>query len=152
MAGVVRAHEAAREYGLRLIIGSEFRLEDGSRLVLLAPNRAAYGQICRLITITRRRAGKGEYRLEPEDLDEELNDTLAIWKPRQRPAPDHNHAVAQPANQLTSQPTNEALAARLKARFGGRLWLGATRLLVPGERDWFDALDELGRRHDIPRL
>src|SRR5699024_3936050 len=77
---------------------------------------------------------------------------LAIWKPRQRPAPDHNHAVAQPANQLTSQPTNEALAARLKARFGGRLWLGATRLLVPGERDWFDALDELGRRHDIPRL
>ena len=152
MAGVVRAHEAAREHGLQLIVGSEFRLEDDSRLVLLAPNRAAYGQICRLITTARRRAGKGEYRLEPEDLGAGLDDVLAIWKPRQRPAPDHNHAAAQPANQQTSKPANDIHAAWLKARFGGRLWLGTTRLLVPGERDWFDELDKLGRRNDIPRL
>ena len=40
VAGVVRAHVAARERGLKLIIGSEFRLEDGLRCVLLARDRA----------------------------------------------------------------------------------------------------------------
>ena len=39
LAGVVRAHTAARECGLALVIGSEFTLEDGLRLVLLATDR-----------------------------------------------------------------------------------------------------------------
>ena len=60
VAGAVRAHVAAREYGLKLIVGSEFRLEDGLRCVLLATDRAGYGQLCRLITRARRAAGKGE--------------------------------------------------------------------------------------------
>ena len=38
-AGVVRAHVAAKSLGLKLIIGTEFQLEDGPRLVLLATNR-----------------------------------------------------------------------------------------------------------------
>ncbi len=136
MAGIVRAHEAARDCDLKLIIGSEFRLDDGSRLVLLATSRCAYAQICRLITRARRRALKGEYQLEAIDLDTGLDEVLAIWKPaRQEPAhPDQN------------------LAIRLKRLFEGRLWLGATRLLVPGEREWFDWLDALGRRLVIPRL
>src|SRR6056297_4113018 len=50
VAGVVRAWEAAREHGLKLIIGSEFRLDDGLRLVLLATDREGYGHLCRLIT------------------------------------------------------------------------------------------------------
>jgi len=81
MAGVVRAHEAARECAIRLIIGSEFRLDDGTHLVLLAPNQSAYAQICRLITRARRRAGKGEYRVLPEDLETGLDEVLVIWKP-----------------------------------------------------------------------
>jgi error-prone DNA polymerase len=132
MAGAVRAHEAAREHGVHLIVGSEFHLDD-LHLVLLAPDRVAYAQICRLITRARRRAGKGEYRLEPEDLDQDLENVLAIWKPAR-------------------QPANEALAAWLKQRFGNRLWLGASRLLVPGEREWFRELERLGERHGIPRL
>ena len=56
MAGVVKAHVAAREHGVKLIVGSEFKLEDELLLVLLAPNRVGYGQICNLITIARRRA------------------------------------------------------------------------------------------------
>ena len=50
VAGVVRAHVAAREHALPLIVGSEFRLEDGLHLVLLATSRGGYGQLCRLIT------------------------------------------------------------------------------------------------------
>ena len=40
VAGVVRAHMAAREHALPLIVGSEFRLEDGLQLVMLATSRA----------------------------------------------------------------------------------------------------------------
>ena len=37
MSGIVRAHSAAREYGLKkLIIGSEFKMQSGRKLVVLA--------------------------------------------------------------------------------------------------------------------
>jgi error-prone DNA polymerase len=64
LAGVVRAHVAAREHGknFQLIIGSEFALDDGLRLVLLATNRAGHGNLSELITRGRRNAVKGEYR------------------------------------------------------------------------------------------
>ena len=58
VAGVVRAHMAAKEHGLKLIIGSEFRLTDGLRFVVLATNRRAYGLLCALITTGRRAAEK----------------------------------------------------------------------------------------------
>src|SRR6056297_654284 len=74
MAGVVRAHEAARDCAMKLIVGSEVRLRgDGFRLVLLAPDQTAYSQICRLITRARRRAPKGQYDVRLDDLDERLD-------------------------------------------------------------------------------
>jgi error-prone DNA polymerase len=68
VAGAVRAHVAAKARGFRIIIGSEFRLVDGLRCVLLATDRQGYGQLCRLITRARRAAPKGQYRLEREDF------------------------------------------------------------------------------------
>ena len=51
MSGVVKAHVAARECGLKLIVGSEFFLNEDIHLLLLAPNREAYGQMsCALDT------------------------------------------------------------------------------------------------------
>jgi len=44
VAGVVRAHLAAKAYGLPLVVGSEIALEDGPRLVLLAEDREGYRQ------------------------------------------------------------------------------------------------------------
>ena len=96
VSGVVRAHVAAREHSLPLIVGSEFRLEDGLRLVLLATSREGYGQLCRLITRARRAATKGSYRLTRDDLApttgapfEEtlpaLDDCLALWLPDKTP-------------------------------------------------------------------
>src|SRR3990170_3642703 len=45
LAGVVRAHVAAKEQGLKLIVGTQVVLEDGCRLVLLATDRRSYGAI-----------------------------------------------------------------------------------------------------------
>ena len=46
--GVVRAHVKAREVGLKLIIGSEISIDDGSTIVLLAQDRGGYANLCRL--------------------------------------------------------------------------------------------------------
>src|SRR5271166_5499893 len=52
LAGIVRAHLAARELGVQLIIGSRLSFQDGSPDLLCYPqDRAAYGRLCRLLTI-----------------------------------------------------------------------------------------------------
>lgn len=102
LAGIVRAWQAAKDTGLSLLIGSEVRIEDGPKLVLLAENLAGYQALCRLITQARRRAKKGSYQLLREDLDAPLDGLLAIWLPEN----DSRHAPW------------------LHARFPERLWLG----------------------------
>jgi error-prone DNA polymerase len=68
LAGVVRAHVAAKEAGLKLLIGAEIVPVDGPALVLLATDRVAYGRLSRLITTGRRRAPKGECRITMDDV------------------------------------------------------------------------------------
>ena len=64
LAGIVRAHVEDEKCRLPLIVGSEFRLDDGLRLVLLATDRESYGRLSALITRGRRNgAAKGSYRL-----------------------------------------------------------------------------------------
>jgi error-prone DNA polymerase len=69
LAGAVRAHLAAREHRLKLIVGAEFRLTDGTQLALLATNRRSYGALAALITTGRRRAQKGRYALARADVE-----------------------------------------------------------------------------------
>ena len=59
LAGVVRAHAAAKESKLKLLIGAEIHPEGWPALVVLATNRAAYANLSRLLTVGRRRAPKG---------------------------------------------------------------------------------------------
>ena len=47
LAGIVRAHVAAKECGLKLIVGSEIRFSDGPCVVLLATNRSRLRQSLR---------------------------------------------------------------------------------------------------------
>src|SRR5262245_13582437 len=50
LAGIVRALEAAEAFDLKLIVGSEFRIENGPKLVLLAETLTGYQRLCQLIT------------------------------------------------------------------------------------------------------
>ena len=81
-AGVVRALEAAREFEVSLIVGTEVTLQDGLKLVLLAENAAGYSNLCQLITHGRRRAAKGTYTLTRADLAASLLGVLVLWIPR----------------------------------------------------------------------
>jgi len=80
-AGLVKAHMAAKEHDIHLIVGAEFHLEEGLHLVLLAPDRNAYGQLSGLITKLRRRSPKGTYRMTLNDLNWAIDGCLALWIP-----------------------------------------------------------------------
>lgn len=134
LAGIVRAHVAAKEAGLQLIVGSEFRLEDGLRLVLLAPEREAYGDLCELITRGRRRAAKGSYLLRREDIADFGGRLLALYLP----APPEEHARAL-----------EELAW-LQSRLGERLWLAVELLQSQNDVAELQRLQALGTTLGVP--
>ena len=95
LAGIVRAFEASRNTGVPLIVGSEFRLVDGTRFVLLVQDQVGYEALCSLITTGRRAAGKGCYRLTREDFTRpglDLSGLLCLWLPS--PHPDEVQADA----------------------------------------------------------
>ncbi|MDE2256329.1 MAG: error-prone DNA polymerase [Xanthomonadaceae bacterium] len=94
LAGIVRAHEASKETGISLIVGTEIRLPDGLHLVLLAESLAGYQTLCALITHGRRNADKGEYRLTRADC-ENLVGVLALWVPGKTPRREDGAWVAR---------------------------------------------------------
>ncbi|GAB3732269.1 error-prone DNA polymerase [Luteimonas pelagia] len=85
LAGIVRALEASRLTGMKLVVGSEFTLDCGLRLVLLAETAAGYGHLCRLITRARRGVRKGTYRIARTDFDAGLAGLFALWLPGDTP-------------------------------------------------------------------
>ncbi|WP_371355856.1 error-prone DNA polymerase [Pseudomonas chlororaphis] len=106
LAGIVRAWQASKDCNLPLIVGSEMRLDDGPRLVLLVESLEGYQGLCRLITRARRRAQKGQYQLLREDFEQPLPGLLALWL-----------ADAQP------QGEQQEAGRWLQQVFADRLWL-----------------------------
>ena len=68
LAGIVRAHVAAKQLGMKFVVGAEITPCDAPPLVLWPTDRAAYGRLARLITLGRRRAEKGQCRLTLDDV------------------------------------------------------------------------------------
>ncbi|HEX5393951.1 MAG TPA: error-prone DNA polymerase [Rhodocyclaceae bacterium] len=114
-AGVVRAHEAAKKVGIKLLIGTEITLVDGMKLVLLAQNREGYGNLSATVTLGRKAAEKGAYRLSRGDLGWGVADCLALW-------------VAGPE-------ATEADGRWLTERFPGRAWIAFERHLEADDNE-----------------
>jgi len=51
LAGMVRAHKQAKEEGARLIVGCRLGFTDGTELIVFPRDRAAYGRLCRLLSL-----------------------------------------------------------------------------------------------------
>jgi len=81
LAGVVRAHAAAKNAGLKLLIGAQITPNDAAPVLLHATNFAGYRRLSRLITRGRRSAKKGECRLSFQDIAEHAGDLLAVIVP-----------------------------------------------------------------------
>ncbi len=121
LAGVVRAHVAARGQPLRLLIGAGVTLEDGPRLLLHAQDRAGYGRLARLITRGRRRADKGSYRLSLSDVLDHAQGLLAT-------VADPGHDPRTPA-----PPPDRRALQRLREAFGEGASLAVTLLRGPDD-------------------
>ncbi len=67
-AGVVRAHQAAKEYGVRLIVGTRLVTREGFEVIAYPQDRTAYGCLCKLLTLGKRRTRKGECDLGLDDV------------------------------------------------------------------------------------
>ena len=110
LAGVVKAHVAAKRCAIKLIIGSEFNLVEGIRLIALAPTREAYAELSGLISRSRRRSPKGEYTTRLRDVIFHLKRCFIIWLPGDS---EHELGTGQQLARLCS----------------GRIWIGSSYLL-----------------------
>ena len=68
--GIVRGHGAAKERGLKYIVGVDLVLTDGTEILAYPKDRAAFGRLARLLTIGKRRTEKGQCELELSDVFE----------------------------------------------------------------------------------
>ena len=132
MSGIVRAHSAARRFGLKkLIIGSEFKLQSGRKIVALARNKNGYASLCQLISTARRAAEKGSYALTRAAFESGLPDCLVLW------VPDRDFAL-------------DVEDHWLRETFRDRLWI-AVELLADGrQQEQLARLQEEGRRLKLP--
>ena len=107
LAGVVRAHAAAKTVGLRLLVGCRLVFNDGAALIVYPRDRAAYGRLCRLLSI-----GKSGVEGWTTDADEPRIPKGECWL-------DFDQAVALGEGMVALVPApvslDDAFEARLKA-------------------------------------
>ncbi|WP_372783701.1 error-prone DNA polymerase [Litorivivens sp.] len=135
LAGIVRANIAANERQLKLIVGSEFHLEEGLHLVLLCPNKRAYIELSGLITQARLNSEKGSYRLSLKDLTQRIRHCFALW--------------LLPYNEKDFTE-HTAYAESLKNLFNDRLWIGFQRLHRQGEQLFYQRCHALANDWNLP--
>lgn len=82
LAGIVRAYTAAKDLGLKLLVGAEITPVDAPPAVLLAMDRVGYAHLCRLITTGRLRVPKGQCLIHWEDVAAHSEGLIACVIPR----------------------------------------------------------------------
>ena len=135
LAGVVRAHIAAKEVGLRFLVGARLDFTAAASVLAFPTDRAAYGRLSQLLTNGKRRAPKGECHLQLDDL--------FAFGAGQR-------LIALPPDRI-----DEAFAAQLKElsrRFPGAVYLAASHLYRGDDRKRIARLGQLADAAATPLI
>jgi error-prone DNA polymerase len=141
LAGAVRMHVAAKEKGLKLLIGAEITPDDAPAILVYAPDISAYGRLSRLITRGRRSAEKGDCRLGFDDVAEHAAGLLAaIVLPCA--------CQSDPANNGSQDQLQHLL--RYREAFGDRCHLAVSLHRGPDDDRELARLVALGRRARLP--
>ncbi len=140
LAGVVRAWEAVKEVASKgpapkLIVGTHLTFTDAPDLLVYPTNREAYGRLCRLLTLGKRRADKGECLLNLADFIDHQEGMLA--------------ALTGPAAAIS---TFRFPIETLKDALGKRLSIAVARLYGSDDLGDLHAAVELSRHYAIPLL
>lgn len=141
LAGIVRAHVAAKNAKLQLLVGAHFWVQpelEGEgcfTLVVLAQNLDGYGNLCQFITSLRRSSEKGAYRLTSRALKRgELANCLALL------CPQRNSTDAQ----------LEAMGRWTLRHFTGRSWIGVDLVRRFDDELWLHRMRELSALTAMP--
>ena len=135
LAGVVRAHVAAEQAGLPLVVGAEITLRDAPAVLLWCSDRQGYGCLARWITLGRRRAPKGEFFLDFADL---APAPPGLWAGVLLPDPDPD------------DPDQRRQLAGYRELFGERCSLVAELSLAANDASRLERFAALARRTGAP--
>jgi error-prone DNA polymerase len=152
LAGVVRGHEAWKKLGdtpLKLLIGARLVFRDGTPDILAYPkNRKAYARLCRLLSIGKLRAPKGECFLDLADLEKYRGGLLLIVMPESCPplsatraSPLADISPYQPCGRGGGKPE----LADVLAALGRDTWLAASMLYAGEDRRRLKILRQVAR-------
>jgi error-prone DNA polymerase len=134
LAGIVRAHQRAADTGIRLVVGCRLDLTDGVAVLVYPTDRAAYARLCRLLTIGKRRAGKGLCTLAWSDFAADADGLIAVLLAE---TPD----AAASANMI-----------RLRSDFADRGYLALTPRLRPNDAVRLQRLADLAAGARLPTV
>ncbi len=134
LAGIVRAHEAAKATGVRLVIGCRLDLVDGMSMLVYPTDRPAYSRLCRLLSLGKKRGGKAKCHLEWPDLVAYGEGLIAVLVPDQ--------ADEECALRLR----------RLRDAFGNRAYLALTLRRRPNDQLRLHELSNLAARMGVPTV
>jgi error-prone DNA polymerase len=141
LAGVVRAHTAAKKVDLKLIVGARLDLIDASSLLCLPTDRVAYGRLCRLLSKGQLAADKGECILALESVAAAACGQIMIALPPEGWSWQAQGAHAAFETELRRLKTSLASAT---------LYLAATHSYRGDDRARIAALAALARRCRVP--
>ena len=134
LAGIVRAHEAAKATGVRLIVGCRLDLADGFSVLVYPTDRPAYSRLCRLLTLGKGRAGKAKCELHWDDLVAYGDGLIAVLLP--------DVADAECGLRLR----------RLRDAFGDRAYLALTLRRRPNDQLQLHHLSNLAAQMRVPTV
>lgn len=134
LAGIVRAHEAAKTTGVRLIVGCRLDLTDGMSLLVYPTDRPSYSRLCRLLSIGKKRGGKGLCRLEWSDVVAHGDGLVAMLVP-----------------DLADEDCGFRLR-RLREGFGDRAYLALSLRRRPNDHLRLYELSNLATRMRVPTV
>jgi len=135
VSGIVRMHVAAKHTGLKLLIGARLRFIDAPDILVWMPDRAAYGRLCRLLTVGRCRAAKGECILTLADFIAHSDGLLA---------------AVVPPDPVQTDPGK--VLRLLREVLGTRLSLTFSHLYDGTDQRRMRTLIEMSRVHHVPIL
>ncbi len=134
LAGIVRAYQASKDTGVRLIVGCRLDLTDGTSLLVYPTDKAAYSRLCRMLSLGKGRAGKGKCHLGWEDVVDFNEGLLGVLIPDMG-----DEACAQNLR-------------RLKETFGDRAYLALTLRRRPNDALRLHELSHVADQADVPTI
>ncbi|WP_207461262.1 error-prone DNA polymerase [Azospirillum sp. SYSU D00513] len=140
LGGVVRLHVAAKQAGLRAVIGCRLDLTDAPSLLAYPTDRVAYGRLCRMLTDGRRRSVKGECTVGYQDLlTHGAGQILVLLPPEGRLTTVRLHGYAESLQRLASD-------------FPGHIYAAVNLLQAAGDQKRLERLAAVADGLDVPLI